>query len=100
MSGGDRETFNHDLLLHKQDRLLAKAKYPTIWHVLDHPELRGYFAGRDQVANDAKRRGRHAGLLAIGLGCLAFLFASAEHLIEAPAAMRPSLLDWLRYWAC
>jgi hypothetical protein len=79
-----RETFNHDLLLHEADRQVAQRRYPTIWHVLDHPELRGYFAGRDQVANDAKRRGRHAGLLAIGLGCLAFLFASAEHLIEAP----------------
>jgi len=39
-----RETFNHDLLLHEADRQVAQRRYPTIWHVLDHPELRAYFA--------------------------------------------------------
>jgi hypothetical protein len=91
MSSGTRETFNHDLLLHEPDRLLAQRRYPTIWHVLDHPELRRYFAGRDEVANAAKRRGRHAGLIAIGLGCLAFLSASAEHLIDAPGGFASAL---------
>ena len=73
--------FNDDLLLAQEDRDLAARKYPTIMHVLDHPELRHRFSADDKPANKAKRRARTAGLWAIGLVWVALAIASSEHLL-------------------
>ena len=43
--------FNDDLLLTAKDRQFAALKYPTIFHVLDHPELRQLFSHYDKLAN-------------------------------------------------
>jgi hypothetical protein len=71
--------FNDDLLLDDEDRNLANRKYPTIAHVLDHPELRHLFLQFDEPANRAKRKGRTAGFIAIGLGFLALALAALEY---------------------
>jgi hypothetical protein len=71
--------YNDDLLLAREDRELAARKYPAIWHVLDHPELRQLFVTYDGPANRAKRRARKAGLWAIGLVWIALVIASSEH---------------------
>lgn len=73
--------FNDDLLLAQEDRDLAARKYPAIYHVLDHPELRHLFSKYDGPANRAKRRARKAGLWAIGLVWVALVIASSEHLL-------------------
>lgn len=58
--------FNDDLLLLEEDRKLASIKYPTIFHVLDHPQLRQLFSKYDVPANRAKRIGLIAGFGASG----------------------------------
>ena len=67
-SSVDHHKFNDDLLLHEDDRKLAATKYSSIFHVLDHPELRHLFTNYDNPANRAKRLGLIAGFWAIGLG--------------------------------
>jgi hypothetical protein len=74
----DTHKFNDDLLLAEQDRKLAARKYPTILHVLDHPELRQLFLEYDAPANRAKRNGRIAGFLAIAFGFIALAIAALE----------------------
>ena|SRR5215472_1033655 len=64
----DDHKFNDDLLLHEEDRRLALMKYPSIFHVLDHAELRQLFSKYDVPANRAKHTGLIAGIWAIGLG--------------------------------
>jgi hypothetical protein len=87
MKPGNQHKFNSDLLLAREDREFAAAKYPTMLHVLDHPELRHLFAAYDQPANRAKRRARTAGLWAIVLVWIALVIASSEHfLAEMPWA--------------
>ena len=51
----DHHKFNDDLLLQDADRKLAQRKYPSIFHALDHPELRDLFCEYDAPANRAKR---------------------------------------------
>jgi hypothetical protein len=75
----DAHKFNDDLLLEEQDRKLAARKYPTILHVLDHPELRQRFLEYDEPASRAKRKGRTAGLLAIAFGFSALAMAALEY---------------------
>lgn len=74
----DNHKFNDDLLLLEEDRKLASIKYPTIFHVLDHPQLRQLFSKYDTPANRAKRIGLIAGLLAIGFGFGALGIAALE----------------------
>jgi len=71
--------FNDDLLLQDTDQNLASHKYPSIVHVLDHPELREIFIQFDEAANQAKRRGRITGFVAIGLGFVALALAALEY---------------------
>jgi len=76
---------------------LATRKYPTILHVLDHPELRALFAGFDETAKQAKRKGRTFGLLAIALGFTALALAAFENLLHpgsGHASLPPGLRDW------
>jgi hypothetical protein len=74
----DDHKFNDDLLLHEEDRKLALAKYSSIFHVLDHAELRQLFSKYDVPANRAKRTGLMAGILAIGFGFGALGIAALE----------------------
>jgi hypothetical protein len=74
----DDHKFNDDLLLHEEDRKLALLKYPSIFHVLDHAELRQLFSKYDVPANRAKHTGLMAGISAIGLGFGALGIAALE----------------------
>jgi hypothetical protein len=76
--------FNDDLLLLEEDRKLASIKYPTIFHVLDHPQLRQLFSKYDTSANRAKRIGLIAGLWAIAFGFCALGIAAMGLLFRNP----------------
>jgi hypothetical protein len=81
----DDHKFNDDLLLQQSDRTLAARKYPSIFHVLDHPELRRLFSEYDLRANHAKRTGLRAGLWAIAFGFAALAIAALELVRAQPA---------------
>jgi hypothetical protein len=83
--------FNDDLLLAKPDRDVAARRYPTILHVLDNQEVRGYFREFDEPANRAKRSGLKAGFRAVVLGCVALWVTSAEHLVPDDYAILPAI---------
>jgi hypothetical protein len=70
------DKFANDLLVEERDRRLAETRWPTVFYVLDHPMLLDTFVPHDDRANRAKRRGRKAGFLSIGPGCLALFTAS------------------------
>ena len=74
----DDRKFNDDLLLQDADRKLAAKKYPSIFYVLDHPELRQLFSEYDTPAHRAKSTGLKAGLWAIGFGFGALAVAASE----------------------
>jgi hypothetical protein len=76
--------FNDDLLLLEEDRKLASIKYPTIFYVLDHPQLRQLFSKYDAPANRAKRIGLVAGFGAIGFGFSALGVAALELVLSHP----------------
>jgi hypothetical protein len=76
----DDHKFNDDLLLQDADRRLAAKKYSSIFHVLDHPELREFFVQYETPATRAKSMGLKAGLWAIGLGFCALAMAASEFL--------------------
>src|SRR2546421_80618 len=80
----DIHTFNNDLLVNDGDRTLAESAYPRLIHVLDYPALQHLFTSYDAPANAAKKRSRYSGLVAIVLGTLALLGASAESLSHHP----------------
>ncbi len=83
-----QQKFNDDLLIHKEDQHVALELYPTVLHVLDHPELRRCFIDYDEKANHAKRRSRKAGSIAIILATLALFCASGEiAFYSQPAAL-------------
>jgi hypothetical protein len=88
----DKQKFNDDLLMGKGDYEVASHRYPTLLHVLDHPELRSYFETFDAPANRAKRSSRTAGFFAIVLACIALMFAGAEHLDKEHTGMLPTVL--------
>ena len=93
----DDHKFNDDLLLQASDRKLAERKYPSIFHVLDHPELRQLFCDYEAPADRAKRTGLKAGLGAIAFGFGALAVATSELLITHPASNPPAATteDWL-----
>jgi cobalamin biosynthesis protein CobD/CbiB len=76
------QKFNDDLLTTDDDRKLAVERFPDLNHVLDFGELRDLFLAYDQPANQAKKRRRRVGFVAILLGVLALLGASAAPLYE------------------
>src|SRR5215831_4589514 len=78
LAPSDDHKFNDDLLLHDEDRKLALMKYPSIFHVLDHAELRQLFSKYDVPANRAKHTSLLAGIWAIGLGFAALGIAALE----------------------
>ena len=93
----DYQKFNDDILSAPEDRELAAGKYPTVLHVLDHPELRDFFGQYDAPAKRAKRNGRIFGFLAIGVAFAALVMASFEHLLH-PSAASASFADRLGDW--
>ena len=88
----DYHKFNDDLLLDEHDRNLAVRKYPAIFHVLDHPQLRQLFLQFDEPANREKRRGKLAGFVAIALGFIALSLAALEYPLLHQAGEHPYLL--------
>ncbi len=76
--------FNDDLLICPTDLAEARKRFPTIIHVLDHPELRVLFQKYDVPANAAKRRSRKWGVWAVIFGALAPVGAAAAPLFEHP----------------
>ena len=103
VSAIEHHKFNHDLLLprvdpstgveDRSDQELAARKYPTILHVLVHPELQQVFSTYDERANCAKRIGRVAGFGAIGLGFLALGIVAFEQSADEPSTRK--ILIWL-----
>jgi hypothetical protein len=87
--------FNDDLLLAAGDLILAAEKYPSIWHVLDHPALRELFLNYDGPARRAKSRGLTFGLIAIALGFVALAVAALESLFIAAGEKADSSGLWL-----
>ena len=69
--------FNDDLLMNPGDLGRAQKAFPHIAHVLDHPALRDEFQRFDVPGNAAKKRGRVAGLFAIGMGAVSLAIAAA-----------------------
>lgn len=76
-------TFNDDLLANPPDYDDAKAEFPTVVHVLYHPELQDYFRHFDSAANAAKKRSRRWGAIAITTGALAIALAAAEIILQS-----------------
>src|SRR5262245_6292358 len=87
--------FNDDLLVNQTDLTEARKQFPTIIHVLDHPELRKLFQEHDGYANAAKRRSRKWGVRAVILGALALVGAAAAPLFEHPTEGWPRLVAFL-----
>jgi hypothetical protein len=81
--------FNDDLLLEDADRKWAEKRFPSIYHVLDHPQLRGLFDQFDIPAKRAKQTGFRAGFGAVIFGFAALAVASSELLLG-----RPGSDDW------
>jgi len=73
-----QQKFNDDLLVAKGDRDVAAVVYPTVFHVLDHPELRQCFLEYDAPSNAAKKRSVYLGSAAILLASAALISASGE----------------------
>src|SRR5689334_15899450 len=69
--------FNNDLLMNPGDLDRAETAFPKMAHVLSHPTLQDAFRRFDLPANAAKKTGRIAGLLAIGMGAVALAIAAA-----------------------
>jgi hypothetical protein len=88
----DQHKFNDDLLLEQADRDVAARRYPTVFHALDHLELREYFQLFDPSAIRAKRRSRIAGFFAICLGCMALMLAATEHLVDPASDTLPAFV--------
>ena len=86
------QKFNDDLLLTADDQKLATVRFPDLLHLLDFPELRDTFLSYDKPANSAKRESRRVGSIAIVLGVLALLGASAAPLYETSGVWWPRLL--------
>jgi len=87
------QKFNDDLLVDKGDRERAATLYPTVFHVLDHPELRRKFVQCDEPAKASKRRSRVLGFLTVTLASLALFCASGEIVFYSNAAiLRPLAL--------
>jgi hypothetical protein len=95
LAPSDDHKFNDDLLLHEEDRKLASIKYPTIFHVLDHPQLRQLFSKYDTPTNRAKRIGLIAGFWAIGLGFGALGIAALELIFAHPAGVTLAVVSGL-----
>jgi hypothetical protein len=60
-----------------------KVQFPTIIHVLNHPELQEYFKHFDRLANTAKARSRQWGAAAIIMGAIAIALAATEIILQS-----------------
>jgi hypothetical protein len=78
----DVHVFNDDLLANVPDYDDAERQFPTMIHVLNHPELQKYFKIFDDLANVAKSKSRRWGARAIVTGALAIALAAAEIILQ------------------
>lgn len=83
---GGKPATNTDLLLDDADRSRTEQLFPSVFHVLDHPQLRDSFRRYDKQANEAKRKGRAAGLAAIFLVFFALILTSTDYALKAYAS--------------
>jgi hypothetical protein len=74
---------NDDLFVNPSDYADAKRQFPTIIHVLDHPELRECFEHFNDLANSAKAKSRKWGAIAIAMGALAIAFSAIEIIVHS-----------------
>jgi len=70
--------FNSDLLANEHDRDKVRDLYPPLEDILYHQELIDTFGKYNVIADDAKKRSRTLGKLAIVLGGVAIAFAAIE----------------------
>ncbi|HJQ33429.1 MAG TPA: hypothetical protein VJ866_14680 [Pyrinomonadaceae bacterium] len=77
-AGGHR--YNDDLLLSKEARERAQQQHATVFHVLDHEQLREAFRRENDAANRAKRQSHVAGFWAVLAALIALAGASGEPL--------------------
>lgn len=70
--------FNSDLLANAHDRDKVRELYPPLEDILYHQELIDTFSKYNVIADDAKKRSRTLGKLAIVLGGVAIAFAAIE----------------------
>lgn len=74
----DRHIFNDDLLANENDLEKIRALYPTMEHVLHHPDLIDYFKHYNELADAAKATSRKYGTSAIILSAVAIALAGIE----------------------
>jgi hypothetical protein len=91
--GGHR--YNDDLLLADEALQRAEQEYPSVFHLLDHLELREAFRRRNDEANIAKKHAHVAGFWAVILGFLALALAAGEPLWGALASPAPFIIACL-----
>jgi hypothetical protein len=96
MADALKQRFNDDLLLKEEDRDLARRRYPSaLVSVLYFEDLCTHFKKYDAEANEARRKRRGAGTLAILAGMLALFGASAAPLYHQLAAPWPVAIGGL-----
>jgi len=76
--GGHR--YNDDLLLAQEARDRAQKEYASVFHLLDHPDLRDAFRLQNEDANIAKKHAHVAGFWSVTLAFLALALAAGEPL--------------------
>lgn len=76
----ERYPYNDELLISDADKTAARELYPNIYPALDFPELRAVFDEVDPATNEAKRRSRFWGFVAVILVASSLIVASAERL--------------------
>ena len=90
--------FNGDLLVSMDDKQLAEAEYPEIYHVLDHPALRVEFLRYDRVANSAKLWVHRVGLTALFLAAAALIGSALTPVFRSNEKTPESMFNVL-WWA-
>jgi hypothetical protein len=87
--------FNDDLLISDVDQTFAKEHYTTIYHILDHPELREEFLRYDALAIRSRRWVHCVGMAAVVLCASALLGSAATPLLRQFPTVPKELLSGL-----
>lgn len=70
--------YNDDLLIDQESRAHAAREFASVFHLLDHPELRAAFEREDGAASRAKLVSRGAGFWTVVYALLSLMAASSE----------------------